>query len=100
MSADQVRSEVKQLAGALLDDLERIAARSVARMQEQLPSCAKVPAEKLIPVTLTNARNLLEAVRDPDANPIRDEDHFRVSGQTRVSQGIPADEMLQASHTP
>jgi hypothetical protein len=41
MSTDQVRSEVRQLAGVLLDDLERIAARSVARMQELLPSYAK-----------------------------------------------------------
>jgi signal transduction histidine kinase len=96
MSTDQVRSEVEQLASVLLDDVERIAARSVARMQELLPSYAKVPAAKLIPVTLTNTRNLLEAVRDPDANPVRDEDHFRVSGQTRLSQEIAADEMLQA----
>ncbi len=95
-STDQVRSEVKRLAGVLLDDVERIAECSVARMQELLPSCAKVPAEKLIPVTLTNTRNLLEAVRDPDADPIRPEDHFRVSGETRVSQGIAADEMLHA----
>jgi GAF domain len=94
--ADQVHSEVRQLAGALLDDVERIAARSVARMQRLLPSYAKVPADKLIPVTLTNTRNLLEAVRDPGADPVRDEDHFRVSGQTRVSQGIAADDMLQA----
>jgi signal transduction histidine kinase len=96
MSTDQVRSDVEQLAGALLDNVERIAARSVARMQELLPSYAKVPAEKLVPVTLTNTRNLLEAVRDPDANPVRDEDHFRVSGETRLSQQIAADEMLQA----
>ncbi len=95
-STDQVRCEVKRLAGVLLDDVGRIAECSVARTQELLPSYAKVPAEKLIPVTLTNTRNLLEAVRDPDADPIRPEDHFRVSGETRVSQGIAADEMLQA----
>lgn len=95
-STDQVRSEVKQLAGVLLGDVERIAECSVARMQELLPSYAKVPAEKLIPVTLTNTRNLLEVVRDPGANPTRGEDQFRVSGETRVSQGIAADEMLQA----
>jgi signal transduction histidine kinase len=95
-STDQVRCEVKRLAGVLLDDAERIAECSVARMQELLPSYAKVAAEKLIPVTLTNTRNLLEAVRDPHADPTRPEDHFRVSGETRVSQGIAADEMLQA----
>jgi signal transduction histidine kinase len=95
-STDQVRSEVNQLACALLEDVERIAKRSVARMQELLPSYANVPAEKLIPVTSTNTRNLLEAVRDPGANPVRDDDYFRVSGETRVSQGIAADDMLQA----
>ncbi len=95
-STDRVRGEIEQLAGVLLDDVERIAKRSVARMQELLPSYAEVPAERLVPVTLTNTRNLLEAVRDPGAHLIRDEDHFRVSGETRVSQGIAADDMLQA----
>jgi signal transduction histidine kinase len=94
--ADRVRSEVNQLAGVLLDDVERIAEWSVARMQELLPSDATVPTEKLLAVTLTNTRNLLEAVRDPDADPTRAEDHFRVSGETQVSQAIAADEMLQA----
>jgi signal transduction histidine kinase len=37
-----VRSAVRRLAGALLDDIEAIAGRSVARMQELLPSCAKI----------------------------------------------------------
>jgi len=94
--ADQVRSEVNQLAGVRLDDVERIAERSVARTQDLLPSCARVPAEELLAVTLTNTRNLLEAVRDPDADPTRAEDHFRVSGETQVHQAIAADEMLQA----
>ncbi len=96
MDSDQVRSEVRQLADMLLEDAGRIAARSVARMQLLLPSYAKVPAEQLLPVTLTNTRNLLRAVRDPDADPVRDDDHFRVSGQTRFSQQIAAEEMLQA----
>ena len=57
-TTDDVRSAVQRLAGALLEDVERIAARSVARMQELLPSYANVPADALLPVTLTNTRNL------------------------------------------
>ncbi len=86
-----MRSEARQLAGVLLGDAERIAARSVARMRELLPSYAKVPAEQLLPVTLGNTRHLLEAVRDPDADPVRDEGRFVV---TRLSHET--DEMLQA----
>jgi hypothetical protein len=95
-STDDVRGALGQLAGALLDDVERIAERSVARMRELLPSYATVPAEALLPVTLTNTRNLLEAVRDPDAESSGAEDHLRVSGETRIGQGITADEMLHA----
>ena len=95
-STDEVRSDVQQLAAALLDDVERIARLSVARMQELLPAYAKVPAEALLPVTLTNTRSLLQAVLDPDADPSRAEDHFRVSGETRSRQGITADDLLQA----
>lgn len=91
-----VRTAVQRLAGALLDDVERIAGRSVARMQELLPSYAKVPGDALIPVTLTNTRNLLEAVCDPDADHSPADDHFRLSGETRLGQGITAGEMLQA----
>jgi signal transduction histidine kinase len=94
-STDDVRSALGQLADALLDDVERIAERSVARMRELLPSMAKLPADELLAVTLTNTRNLLEAVRDPDANLSRAEDHFRVSGETRITQGITADKLLQ-----
>ena len=95
-STDQVRTALEQLAGALLADAERIAARSVARMQELLPSYAQVPAAALLPVTLSNTRNVLEAVRDRHADPRRAEDHFRTSGEIRVRQEITADEMLQA----
>ena len=94
--SEDVRSALRQLAEALLADAERVAARSVARMRELLPSYAKVPAEALTPVTLANTRNVLEAVRDPEADPTRAQDHFRMSGETRVRQGITADEMLQA----
>jgi len=95
-TTDDVRSAVQRLAGSLLDDVERIAGRSVARMQELLPAYAKVPVDSLFPVTLANTRNLLEAVRAPDADHARADNHFRLSGETRLSQGITADEMLQA----
>jgi signal transduction histidine kinase len=91
-----VRGPVQRLAAALLDDVERIAGLSVARMRELLPSYAKVPAEALLPVTLTNTRNLLRAVGGPDADRGGDDRHFQVSGETRLAQGITADEMLQA----
>jgi signal transduction histidine kinase len=93
---NEVRSAMQQLAGALLDDVERIAARSVTRTRELLPSYANLPPEALIPVTLTNTRNVLEAVLDADADPSRAEDHFRVSGETRIREGITADDILQA----
>ncbi len=95
-TTDDVRSAVQRLAGALLEDVDRITARSVARMQELLPSYANVPADALFPVTLTNTRNLLEAVLDPDADPAPADRHFLHSGETRLTQGITADEMLQA----
>jgi signal transduction histidine kinase len=95
-TTDDVRSAVQRLADALLEDVERITSRSVRRMQELLPSYAKVPADALFPVTLTNTRNLLEAIRDPGADPGPADHHFRQSGETRLTQGITADEMLQA----
>ncbi|MFZ0382399.1 MAG: GAF domain-containing protein [Solirubrobacteraceae bacterium] len=95
-TTDDVRSAVQRLAGALLEDVDRITARSVARMQELLPSYANVPADALFPVTLTNTRNLLEAVLDPDADLAPADRHFRHSGETRLTQRITADEMLQA----
>jgi GAF domain-containing protein len=95
-TTDEVRSAVQRLARALLDDIERIAERSVSRMQELLPSYAEVPTDALVPVTLTNTRNLLEAVCDPAPDPSPADRHFQQSGETRLRQGITADEMLQA----
>jgi GAF domain-containing protein len=89
-----VRSEVRQIADLLLQDVERIAKLSVARMRELLPSYAKLPAAQLTPLALTSARSLLEAVRDPDDDLSRAEEHPRVLGETRLAQGIAADEML------
>ena len=93
-NSEDVRG-AQQLAEVLLRDLDRIVERSVARMQEQLPSFGQVPAARLTPVTSTNTRNLLEAIRGADADPTRAEDLFQVSGETWVGQGIAADEMFQ-----
>jgi signal transduction histidine kinase len=84
------------LAELLLDDVERIAERSAARMQELLPSYAKVPRHELTPIVRANTRNLLEAIRDPDADHSRAQDDYRASGESRVRQGITSDEMLHA----
>src|SRR5580704_1549924 len=95
-SREDVRSSLEQLAEELLGEVDRIAERGTVRIRELLPSYAKLPAEELLPVTLTNTRNVLEAVLDPEAEPSRAAEHFRGSGETRVRQGITADEMLQA----
>jgi signal transduction histidine kinase len=96
MSEMTARGAVRELAELLLREVERIADRCVARMQELLPSYAKLPAETLAPVSLTNTRNLLCAVRDSGGPGCDAEAHFRLSGKTRLDQGIRADEMLQA----
>ena len=96
MSADDVSPEVRRLAEALLLDVDAIAHRSVARMQELLPSYARVPPEDLLPVTTTNVRNVLEAIRNPDRDVGRERMAYRTSGETRARQGITSDEMLNA----
>lgn len=55
-----------------------------------------MPRDELIPVVLANTRNLLEAIRDPDADPSRAQADHRASGETRARQGITSDEMLHA----
>jgi signal transduction histidine kinase len=91
---DDVLSGPQILAAALLRDVERIAKRSAARMQELLPSYAKVPREELTPVVLANTRNLLEAIRDPVGDRARERFDHQASGVTRARQGITSDEML------
>jgi hypothetical protein len=96
VNTEDVRRGSERLAGVLLHDVERIAARSAARMQELLPSYAKVPPHELTPAVVTNTRNLLEAIRDPDGDRSRARDQFQASGETRARQGITSDEMLHA----
>ncbi len=95
-STNEVRREVKQLASVLLDDVERIAELGVTRMQELLPAYARVPRDELLPVVLTNTRNLLEAVGELETDRGRAEAQPRESGATRARQGITSDEMLNA----
>jgi signal transduction histidine kinase len=84
------------LAEVLLRDLERIAERGAARMQELLPAYARVPRDELIPVVVTNTRDLLEAILDPEADPDRAQADYEASGESRARQGITSDEMLNA----
>jgi signal transduction histidine kinase len=93
-STDEVRSEVRRLAGVLLVDVDEIAERGATRMQELLPAYARVPRAELVPVVVANTRNVLEAVGQPGANHDDAEAQYRVSGTTRARQGITSDEML------
>ena len=96
MGTRDARSEAHLLAGILLEHVERIAEGSVARMQELIPSYARVAREKLVPVTLANTRNLLEAIRDPDGAKDQERRDYLASGAVRERQGITSDEMLHA----
>jgi hypothetical protein len=87
---------LQRLVEALLGDVESLADRSAARMQELLPSYARVPRGELTPIVLANTRNLLEMVRDPAADRSRVESDYRQSGESRARQGITSDEMLHA----
>jgi hypothetical protein len=75
------------LAEVLLGDIEQIAECTAARMQELLPSYARVSREALISVLLPDTRHLLEAVRDADADRGRAEIDDRALGETRARQG-------------
>jgi hypothetical protein len=90
------RSRSQVLAGILLEDVERIAEHSVARVRELFPSYARLPDSETLPVTLANIRNLLEAIRDPDRDLDHEQRGYRASGEARGRQGIPSDEMLRA----
>jgi hypothetical protein len=94
--AGKIGTPVQRLAGMLLADVARISRRAAERMQEVLPSYAKVPLDELTPVVLANTRNLLEVIVDPavDRGPL--EAGYRESGETRARQGIAGDEMLHA----
>jgi hypothetical protein len=77
-TTEGVRSEVRQLASVLLADVEEIAERGAARMQELLPAYAPVPRAELVPVVLGNTRDLLEAVGRLDSDRARAEVQYRM----------------------
>ena len=91
---DLVHNALQQLAAALLDEVEAIAKRVVARMQTLLPGYAEFPAEELLPTAVTNTRNLIEAVVAPRGVPMA-EGHFWESGRRLIRQGITADDLIQ-----
>lgn len=93
-STEGVRNEVRQLASVLLADVEEIAERGAARMQELLSAYARVPRAEPVGVVLGNTRNLLEAVGHLDSDRAQAEVQYRVVGETRARQGIMSDEML------
>src|ERR1700748_2501084 len=80
----------------MLGDVGRIVERSVARMQEVLPSYARVPREELVRVTLADTRGVLEAVSDPEGDRWRAGEAYREWRDVRARQGITGEEMLQA----
>ena len=94
MNSDKESGGPRLVAEALLNEVERIAERSAVRMQELLPSYARVPLHELTPVTLANARNLLTTVRESGAASHRATDVYRASGESRARQGISSDELL------
>jgi hypothetical protein len=91
-----VLTPLQRLADALLDRIDVIVEHSVERIQEQLPSYARLPRADLLPVLRQNTRNILTAVRDPDAAPSAESEDYRQSGEVRAAQGITSDEMLHA----
>src|SRR5260370_38253689 len=95
-TTDEISSGVRQLATALLDDIEPIARRSVARLQELRRGYAEAPAEELLPVILTSTRIVLEAVLHRRPDPNRAGDHPPVSGRTRNRDWVTADTLLRA----
>jgi hypothetical protein len=92
----EAASPLQRLAAALLDDVDDVARRAAQRMQEVLPSYAKVPLDELTPIVSANTYNLLAVIVDPDADRGRMESDYRASGETRARQGIAGDEMLHA----
>jgi GAF domain len=83
------------LARTLLADVEQIVERTVARMQELLPSYARVSRADLVNVVSADTRRLLEAVEDPAADRGRAEIDHRTARITAAHQGVTSDDLLQ-----
>jgi signal transduction histidine kinase len=94
VNTHELENGAQVLAGVLLGDVEPMAERAAARMQELLPGYARVPRRELIPVLRANIGNLLEAIRAPGSDRIREQVDHNASGETRARQGITLDDML------
>ena len=93
---DDVREGARRLAAALAADVERIAERSAERMQRLLPAYARLPREQVVPSVVANMRNMLELIREPDADSMLMREGFEAAGDTRARQGISSHDMLAA----
>jgi hypothetical protein len=91
-----VVTPLQRLADELLARAEIVVERAAERMQERLPSYARIPRAELLPVLRENTRNILLAVIDREAAPSPDDAHYRESGEVRARQGITSDDMLHA----
>jgi signal transduction histidine kinase len=91
---DDARDGARRLAAALLRDVNRLAERCAERMHALVPSYARVPREQLLPALVVNVRNMLETVREPDADCASLRESARVVGNTRARQGISSHDML------
>ena len=94
--AQGTMTPLQRMAALLHADSERIAERAASRMQELLPSYARVPLDELVPIVLANTRNLLAIIQDPEMDRSGAEADFRAAGESRARQGITNDEMLTA----
>jgi signal transduction histidine kinase len=94
VSTGNLRAGPQLLADVLDGQVDQIAERTAARMQELLPSHAMLPRGELVPVTLSNLSHLLGLIRDPDGSVSAARDVFQASADTLARQGMTSDEVL------
>jgi hypothetical protein len=87
---------LQRLADTMLARIEPLVDRAAERMQEQLPSYARVRRDELAPIILANARAILYGLLEPGAAPTAGSPNYQDTGETRARQGITSDEMLHA----
>jgi signal transduction histidine kinase len=86
---------MRLLAGTLLGDVERIAARGAERIRVELPAYRRVPHQELSAGVLAHVRGVLEAIADPGAEG-GEEDDRRVAGEVSARLGIRIEDFLRA----
>lgn len=92
--APTAEGSLESLVVVLLDDVDRITEQAARRLQASLRSYGPVAVDDLCPVAHMNISNLLRLVLDPGMDRGRAELAYRESGETRASQGVTADDML------